>query len=393
MRKFEILFVLILISIYSLYGQNDFKNGYIVNLEKDTIFGQVDYRTNSKNYKSCLFKVAKATKEYYPEQILGFGYINDQFFSSQIVKATFVEALVIGELSLYKSNEKYHLKKDTLVYDLESKIEKVKIDGKIKGREPNRWRGVITLLISDCIENPYDVASKIKLTDKSLVKLVINYNKCKGVEIVEFKANKPWTKVEFGVSAGLVKSEIFHSPRSSGYVWSESLDDHYSTYAPSFGIIADISSPRLNERISSQVGINFMKSSFSYTIDLAPEGPNNSIFTSKIDLSTLSIPVSFNYNLPVKSFIVNFQGGVNFDYHLSSKAIVFREGDVEYSFNPFEIGDYQFGLLLGVGLTKSFGKSKIGIILQRFNMSELTKTNSEIPFKNKRTMCSLFMFF
>lgn len=388
MRVFGILLVLILVNTCSSFGQNDFRNGFIVNLENDTIFGQVDYRPNSKNYISCLFKGAKATKEYYPKQILGFGYIDDKFFSSQIVKDTFVEALVIGELSLYKSTKKYFLKKDTLVYTLESKIKKVEIDDEIKGIESSKWRGITKILIGDCLENPFKVISKITLSDKSLVKLIIDYNKCKGVEIVEFKANKPWTKVDFGVSVGIVKSEIFHSPSGSYYVWNTALDDYYSTYAPSFGLVTEISSPRLNERISTQVGINFMKSSFSSTTKVNA----NNTYKSYIDLSTLSIPISVHYNLPVKGLIFDFQGGVNFDYQLNSEAIVLREGDQEYSFEPFQIGDFQFGFWLGIGIEKYFGKTKIGIALRRFNMSELTETNSEIPFKTKKTTLSLFVF-
>lgn len=387
----QLLFLLV--GTFSLYSQNDFRNGYIVNLANDTLLGQIDYRTESENYKSCIFKVGNTTKEYYPKQILGFGFIDDKFFLSQIVKDTFVEALVIGEISLYKYKDKYYFKKDTIVYDIESKIKKEVINGKIVGRETSVWRGIVTLLIADCIENPSYVTSKIQLIEKNLVKFVVMYNNCKGVEFIEFKAKKPWTKVDFGATVGMVKSEILHAPYSNTF--SAFLDEHYSTFAGCFGLIAEISSPRINERISSQIGINFSKSSFSSTV-VANPWPYNNINTSYIDLSTLSIPISLNYNLPVKGLVLNFQGGVNYDYHLTSKASGLHEevgGNIEYSFTPFQIRNYQIGYFAGIGLSKSFRKFKLGITLRRFNMSILTETNSDFPYKTKNTNCSFFVLF
>ena len=58
----KIIFNIIIIcfSFASAFGQNNFRGGFIITLENDTIQGQVDYRSNSKNYESSIFLVNKA---------------------------------------------------------------------------------------------------------------------------------------------------------------------------------------------------------------------------------------------------------------------------------------------------------------------------------------------
>ncbi len=98
-KKIKLTLILLLIIISSSFGQNDFRSGFIITLENDSIQGQVDYRSNSQNYKSCIFKGEQGELEYFPNQIVGFGYTNDKFFSSQIIEGSFVEVLVDGDIS------------------------------------------------------------------------------------------------------------------------------------------------------------------------------------------------------------------------------------------------------------------------------------------------------
>lgn len=392
MRKFGIQLMLIFISTISLYGQNDFRNGFIVDLEKDTIYGQLDYRLNTKNYISCLFKSGDAITEYTPSQITGFGFTDDKYFISQILRNRFVEVLVTGALSLYKSEDKYLIKKDTSIYILEEKNILKEIDGIIIGTKSTQWRGILTLLIRDCLKNPYQLTSKVTLSDKRLVQLIVIYNNCKGTPMVEFKAKKPWSKVNFGFSTGIVKSIIYYDESSN--VWRTFLDRKYSTYAPTAGLFAEISFPRINERISTQVGVNFVKTSFTSTVIAVPWQYDN-INTSTIDLSTLSMPVSVKYEFPVKGlFLLNIQVGLNFDYHLNTATSGLHQevgGTTQFSFTPFETQNFQTGYWGGIGFTKPFKKFKIGITLRRFKMSEITKPFSEIRYKTKYTNCSLFV--
>ena len=115
------LIILILISA-ELQARSDFRDGFIIKATNDTIFGKIDYRSNLNNTKSCLFKTSSGIVEYTPDQIIGYGFKNDKFFSSEIIKGTFTEVLVAGELSLYMSgNDLFVRKTGSEMYKLESK--------------------------------------------------------------------------------------------------------------------------------------------------------------------------------------------------------------------------------------------------------------------------------
>jgi len=390
--KLLIAFTFFVVIANSSFCQNNFRNGFIITLEKDTIIGQVNYRSNTKNYKSCIFKSDQKVREYFPEEIIGFGYYNDKFFSSQIIEGSFVEVLVLGEISLFKSQNKYHLKKDTSVYDLESFSEEVKIDGKVGIRENNRWRGITSYLISDCINNTNNVVSKLKLEEKSLTKLVVRYNKCKGLDFTEFKARKPWIKYEYGATVGIVRSEIQcrRISRSMPY-----LDDSYSSINPSIGILLSISSPRISERIAFQSEIHFIKSSYSSLVII--NNVSTEYHDTYIDLSTLSVPLSFKYSFPAKKYGLYLQAGINYDYHLNAKSKLLSEsvtGNVVNTFperSAFEINKNQIGYWGGMGILKSYHKFKASIAIRYFGMPALNKPG-DFTASNSRILINLILF-
>lgn len=390
-EKIKLTLIILLVSIGSVFGQNDFRSGYIITIENDSVQGQVDYRSNSKNYESCIFKSGTSETEYFPNQIIGFGYDNDKFFSSQIIEGSFVEVLVVGEISLYKSRDKYHIKKDTSLFHLESINEEVEIDGKIGTRETSRWRGIVTYLISDCLQNSNGLTSNIKLEETSLTPLIVKYNKCMGTEFTEYKASKPWTKFVFGATLGVSRSQI----TTDGSESFSYLDDSYNSIDPSIGVVIAISSPRITEKIAFQVELHFLKSSYSSFVEL--EGSSTQYHDTFIDLTTLSIPLSLKYSFPEKKYGIYLQGGINYDYHLRTDTRLLSEeviGNVVNTFperSAFEVNDNQIGYWAGIGVLKSFQKFRGSVAIRYFQMSELNKTDG-FTAKNNRISLNLILF-
>lgn len=389
-EKIKIILTILLITVSSTYGQNDFRDGYIVTFENDTVQGLIDYRSNSMNYKSCVFKGKKGKTEYLPNQIKAFGYEKDKFFSSQIIEDSFVEVLVLGKIDLYKSRESYHVKKDTLFFDLKSNIEKVETDGKTELRETSRWRGILTYLISDCLKNPNDLTSNIRLNEKQLTLLISKYNKCSGSEFKVFKASKPWTKIDFGVIIGVSRSGItINRPGSFSY-----LDDSYSSIDPSIGALIEISSPRLLDKVAFQSELHLIKSRFSSLIEL--NGAFTQYYDTYIDLTTLSVPLSFKYSFPEKKYGIYLQGGINYEYHISSETLLLSErvnSNVVTTFPEtlaFEINDNQIGYWGGVGILRSFKKFKASLSIRYFKMSKLNK-EQEFTVNNDRLSLNLII--
>ncbi len=376
---------------FGVFGQNDFRNGFVIMLDSDTIQGQVDYRTGSKNFKSCIFKGQKGESEYFPDQISGFGYHNDKFYSSQIIEGAFVEVLVIGKISLYKSIDKFLINKNDTYFELEEVNEEIEIEGKVGTMDKGKWRGIITYLISDCLQNASELTSKIKLNEKSLTKLMVKYNKCQGIEFTEFKASKPWTQFDLGISIGVSKSKIYSD--ASGDI--PYLDDSYTSIDPTLGVIVAMSSPRISERIAFQGELYFLKSSFS-SLALVEEYSTR-YYDTYIDLTTLSMPFSFKYSFLEKKYGFYLQGGLNYDFHFKSNTRVLSEevnGNVVNTFSEtsaFKVNNNQIGYWGGIGIRKSYKRFGGSIAIRYFQMSALNK-GYEYTVNNNRISLNLILF-
>jgi hypothetical protein len=392
-KKIELTLVTLLLTIGSAFGQNDFRSGFIITLESDTIQGQVDYRSNSKNYASCIFKSEQGVSEYYPNQISGFGYINDRFFSSQIIESSFVEVLVRGEISLYKSRDMYHVKKDTLLYDLVSTVEKVEIDRQVGMREKSRWRGILSYLVSDCLKNSNSLTAEIRFDEEALTQLVVKYNKCSGQEFLEYKVSKPWVKFDFGATIGVSGSEIRRNDRASTYPF---LADSYNSIDPTIGLITTISSPRITEKIAFQGEIHFLKSDYSSLVEL--KQPFNQYHDIFIDLTTLSFPLSIMYSFPEKKYGFYIQAGINYDYHLSADIRLLSEqvdGNVINTFSErsvFDINNHQIGYWGGIGILKAYQRFRGSLAIRYHQMSALIRTDGLIIASNNRASVNLILF-
>ena len=374
-KKLKLISLFLLISISTAIGQRDFRDGLILTLQGDTIFGQVDYRSNTRNYTSCLFRNNEATIEYFPDQIAGFGYLDDKFFSSQIVLNSFVEVLVLGDLSLYKFNEAYFLEKGEELFELESKTNEININGKLGKIEDNKWKGIFSWLISDCLPNTNSLVSTLEFQEKSITKLVIRYNKCKEAVFIVFKKSKPWTQINFGASVGTSGSNIHIKDKASEFSY---LKDSYYSIDPLFGLMLALSSPRITDRLAFQGELYFSNPAYSGLVVITDATPE--YHDSFIDLQILSVPLSLKFFLPEKKYGLYFQGGINYDFHLDSNTKVFSEsisGNVVNTFpetQAFEINNIQLGVWGGLGLYKSFDRFTGSLSLRYFQMPNLNQT-------------------
>ena len=371
-KKIKLILFILLSAVGVSYGQNDIRDGFIITLENDTIAGQVEYRSNFKNYQSCIFKSDRGQTEYYPNQIVGFGYNNDKFYSSQIIEGSFVEVLVVGVASLYRLREKFYVKKDTSISILESATEEVEVDGVMIARENSRWKGILAYTISDCIQNTSVLTSNIDLKEKSLTRIIVKYNLCKGAEFIEFKTSKPWVKSNYGVILGVSRSEI---KTSKSFGFFSYLDDSYTSIDPSVGVLIEISSPRISEKVAFQGEIQFFKSDYSSLIELQSPTVLHETF---IELTTLSMPLSLKYSFTERKYGLYLQGGINYSYHLSSDTKFISEeviGNVVSTSEgaAFDVSDNQIGYWGGLGIYKSYEKFKGELSLRFTHMARLHK--------------------
>ncbi|MBR5928939.1 MAG: hypothetical protein IKZ93_03020 [Prevotella sp.] len=113
MRKLLCSFVMHL-GILPAKAQTNPQAGYVITNDNDTLRGTIDYRTDAKNARSCLFMADGETayKEYLPGEIKGYRlsdigacYVTRTFPIDGEQKTFFAEYLLEGGVSLYRHKE------------------------------------------------------------------------------------------------------------------------------------------------------------------------------------------------------------------------------------------------------------------------------------------------
>ncbi len=397
----KILFGLIILILVNaeLNARSDFRDGFIIKAPNDTLFGKIDYRSNLNNSKSCLFKTASGIVEYSPDQIEGYGFINDKYFSSQIIKGIFVEVLVAGDLSLYMSgNDLFVRKTGSELYKLESKqirdTAQVAVvggtDNVVGYREDIRWKGTLSFLTSDCVESSQKI-QRMTLNEKELTKFVISYNLCKGSPFTDFKSHKPWIHLGVGAYAGASLSILKFTEKDYLHDY---LADTYNSWNPSYGLSVEFSSPRVNERIAIQADLFYIKADF-YSYVEGHQGLATTYYETNIDISTLAVPVMVKYTFPAGKYSFFLSAGMEFDTNFDTSSSLYAEVVSGSTVNSYDgeavnISKNQIGYVGGMGFARSLGKMNLGTVLRYYHSAEV-RTDHGYDWNLSRLSLSLIL--
>ncbi len=113
LRVMQCAFMLFLIFLpFQLSAQRNIREGYVVTLQGDTLYGEIDFRTADMNMKQCVFKQkgADSFKTYLPGEIYSYRFTNNGIYyvskkvdtdegGSEIV---FAEHVIRGSMNLYQ---------------------------------------------------------------------------------------------------------------------------------------------------------------------------------------------------------------------------------------------------------------------------------------------------
>ncbi|PSK80594.1 outer membrane beta-barrel protein [Prolixibacter denitrificans] len=358
-------------------AQSDFRSGYIINQQNDTVWGKVDYRQDSKRYQQCRFKKEDQIAEYSPQQIKGYGFSNDEAYSSVVIDSSFVEILVEGKLSLYRQGPKFYVqKKGEKLQVLERKVETIIKDNKTYQRESDAWKGIMIYLTSDCLKNATNLLTNMHVTERDLTQLVVKYNKCQGTNLTVYKEDKPWTKLVIGAAVGATYTTLKTTYHMDMYSY---MKDRYTSIDPTVGVVLDFSSPRIMEKLSLQPEVYFTKSSYTGFVVLNTVASTD-YHNTQIDLTTISIPISLKYSLPKREYSGYIQGGFNFDYHIKAATNLRTEKAWLYDTvtttesKAFDVNKKQGGFWGGIGFLKAFSHFDGSINVRYFHMLKLSQT-------------------
>jgi hypothetical protein len=92
--------VLFISIVQILNAQSDFKPGYIITLQNDTVYGKIDNRGELLMAQVCIFKSLQGEKhDYTPSEIKAFRITDEKYYIAKLLNGNmvFLEFLIKGK--------------------------------------------------------------------------------------------------------------------------------------------------------------------------------------------------------------------------------------------------------------------------------------------------------
>lgn len=376
------------------FAQSDFRDGYIVTAEGDTVRGKVNYASGL--YKECRFRSTERDETFTPSQLRGYGFHEDKIFVSRSPDPAkpdsvlvFFEVIVRGTVSLYRLEGAFFLEKGADFVRLTNPTEKVKINGEEVTRRSRRFAQIANMMVADCPETK-KMVEKLGLNERNLTELVETYNRCKGNEFVSFKAKKPWLKTVIGVEAGVSYSTLKVDVTS--YENNYLSGTYEASVTPLGGLKLEFSSPRLKENMAFLTGVYYTNPKY-YNYSTYPVVGGVQYNYVSIDVSQFKIPLGVRFELLPTRYAPYIIAGLMNTLLASSNTswISETESNGLVTFNESEaviLTSYQPGVFFGCGVTRNLSSRLFGFVEFRYESLKelfipsynLSEVNSSVSY-------------
>ncbi|PSR52883.1 hypothetical protein AHMF7605_04755 [Adhaeribacter arboris] len=237
-----------------IYGQSNFVKAYLILPSQDTIQGLIDDQNWAKNPKIISFKRGEnaTIQKYKPGEIRGFSLNSGEQYNSQIVTidksptelATLIEqakldnnfvvkdtvfltVLVKGYAHLYylkDENAKVHYYLQKPGMSVQELIQRKSIST-IKGQNllvtSDIYKGQLVNIFSDCLSLHSEI-NKTNYRKNELIQLAQKYNNYKTGATSQIVKGKLDTNVQFGLLAGMSKTNLLFSGNHTNSKLAES---------------------------------------------------------------------------------------------------------------------------------------------------------------------------
>jgi hypothetical protein len=168
-----------------LHAQIDYRPGYIIQNNGDTVYGEIDFRSALLSGQSCYFRDPEKSmaRYYFPNDLLGYRYIDGKYYISREIngKKVFLEFLIKGKISIYyirdTSGDHYFLEKEGYEFA------ELPYEDKIlyKDVSNNMYKSyshiaLLNLYMQDAPAMKEKISGLGKPTHKNLIRLAKNYH-------------------------------------------------------------------------------------------------------------------------------------------------------------------------------------------------------------------------
>jgi hypothetical protein len=367
MRKFLPLLVLFSLAFFDCFSQADFRTGYVITNDLDTIHGLIDYRSESRSANFCVFRKSFSTPAitYYPGDIFGYRYAGDKYYVSREVnleginKIYFLEYLFNGIVSIYffmEGNREYFLLESAageLHFLTNEEVDRYFED---KGRykiSSNKYIGQLRYIFSDYPELQRKI-DRSKLSHTSLITIANEYHQyiCPDEECIIYSRNLPAVSLQLALFSGLNVTGMSFS----GYPFFANLGSINSN-SPSVGGLLKISLPRVHEKFTIPISFEYGRSYYhKYTENsFSSNYLGNEYHDVHISSNHLKLCTGLSYTYPTGKVRPSLSAGFLFVREFSGeirRVSDFERGSIIYSqpdeIFPMPIASY--GIRLSAGL-------------------------------------------
>jgi hypothetical protein len=320
------LFVFLFSNIVA--GQLNYKKGYIITQNNDTLHGFICDRGEIKNATQCLFKEYKnsAVIKFNPNEIKSYRFINGKYYQSLNVLQKekylqkFAEVLVHGKINLYHfwrnrnaayyieneygkitrlSNELFYLKDDSNSFYERTKYYAFEIEA---------YKNNLDSIFDNCIGFKSKIED-LEYDTKPLVDITKEYLNCScdNRKCIDYVKNFDISKPTFGFFSGVQFSKIF-------FLESDIQSDISISFP--FGLFYNLPLPLINERVSFQIELLYNSLKYNQGFINLPALYSSINISSKL----VSAPLSIRYTIPMNKLSASLGIGKESAYIFYSEA-------------------------------------------------------------------------
>lgn len=298
--KINILIIIFFTYTVALHSQTNFREGYIITLESDTLHGLIDFKSDYTNAELCRFmkNADSAVEIFNPGSIYGYRYVAEgKFYVSKTVEIDKVKKTFFLEYLLQGLKNLYYLPFNAGYFFFENPdgsligITKApdKIIDQYKLKEDIRYKGVLSYVFRDCLPLSAET-SKVSFDKASMIEITREYHErvCDTGEqciIFEHDYKRSFLKVNYSFSGGF---ELFHLRLQDAGI------QNALSLSPVIGAGVHISSPRVIK--SLYLTLEGTLSAMSIAVDYLDVYQNYYKFGYKSLLTSLEAKVEYIYD-------------------------------------------------------------------------------------------------
>jgi len=375
-KKSSIITVIILFLIQNITAQPNFRKGFVVTNNNDTISGFIDYKYWIYNPKSISFKKVNSGKviKYLPSDIklffvekeyykggfveIGrnyedFGKIDNQRFLDYKKEALFLKYLVKGKLNLLSLREigsdRVHFFVQTENQKVQQLVKKKYLtekDGEKVSTFNNLYVGTLKLEMHDAPEL-FERITKTSLSYGSLTRLISDYNKEHGTNSYKYiNKSRAW-KSSLELTIGAVNQNFNDLSENNDFT-------NELPYSFIGGIGFNTFNPRKLKSVSlyTSAKLKKVKYNYSYQEQNLSFPTFYDIYYKNIDALCLQTNIVIRYNYRYKNFNFFIDGGgaiINGIFDNSNLLIEHHSGQiVDTETHLIKYYNYSYDLGLGI---------------------------------------------